>query len=156
MLNDVQQKVPLLMRVGMWLAALLGGTLWLGLFGAVAGCGNYFINGQAVSSTEFLSVIGIAGATLGSLLLAIAFGIRYERRWSRHLVLAFWLYAMALVAVLSSGVARVSSVLSMAPFLLGSAVYFYAADEVVAYFRAVQARDQRMLEFERRLGNSGT
>jgi hypothetical protein len=45
-LKDVQQSVPLLMRVGMWLAAFLGGIIWLGLLGAVAGCGNYFINGK--------------------------------------------------------------------------------------------------------------
>jgi hypothetical protein len=109
-----------------------------------------------VSSTDFHSVVGIAGATVATLLLAIAFGIRYERSWSRHVVLAFWLYAMGLVAVLSTGTARVSGVLSIVPFLAGSAIYLYAAEQVAAYFRAIRARDQCMLDFERRVGNSRT
>jgi hypothetical protein len=145
-------RVPTLMQAGMWLATFMGGLLWLTVLGAAAGCSRVAINGEHVSAADFLSTFGLASAILGSLLLGAAYGIWTERSWSRHVVIAFWCYLLLVLEMLATGPGRVPTMLSILPLLGGSAVYFYGADQVVAYFRALQAREQREAERSRTTG----
>ena len=145
-------RVPTLMQAGMWLATFMGGLLWLGVLGAATGCGRFGINGEQVTGGEFLSTFGVAWAILGSLLLGAAYGIWTERSWSRHVVIAFWCYQLLVMEMLVTGPGHVGAILSVLPFLGGSAVYFYAADEVVAYFRVLKSREQREAEWRRTAG----
>lgn len=140
------ERVPILMQAGMWLATFMGGLIWLSLLGAATGCGHFAINGDQVSGSEFLTTFGLAWAILGSLLLGAAYGIWTERSWSRHVVIAFWCYQLLLMEMLAAGPRRVAAMLSVLPFLGGAAVYFYAADEVAAYFRVLKGRERRRAE----------
>jgi hypothetical protein len=144
---------PTLLKIGMWLAAGFGGLLWLGLFGAATGCGHFAINGEVVSGADFLSEAGLAVAILGGLLLAAAYGIWTERTWSRHAVMGYWLYQLLFLEMLSSGAGHRATMLGMLPFLGGSAIYLYGADDATAYFRALKARDRRLAALDQPNGH---
>ena len=145
-------RVPTLMQAGMWLATFMGGLLWLGVLGAATGCGRFGINGEQVTGGEFLSTFGVAWAILGSLLLGAAYGIWTERSWSRHVVIAFWCYLLLVLEMHATGPGRVAATLTVLPFLGTAALYFYAADEVVGYFRVLKGREQRQAARDRTAG----
>ena len=142
-------RVPPLMRAGMWAAALMGSLLWIGVLGAATGCGRFGINGEQVTGGEFLTTFGVSWAILGSLLLGAAYGIWTERSWSRHVVIAFWCYQLLVMEVLVTGRGHLGATISVLPFLGGSVLYFYAAEEVVAYFRVLKEREKREAEWKR-------
>ena len=138
-------KMPLLMKVGMGLAALfpIGAVILLAL--AALGIGSFRIGNRPVAPGEWLRLAGPLFVVTGALMAAVAYACWKEKPWSRHLALAHWavvgLYALLLGlsgqlprylmwrALIETGV--------LGAFALW---YFYAKRNVVEYFRALRAR----------------
>lgn len=129
------------MRVGYWFALMLSFVLAAAFVMTAAGLLPYKIAGQTVTREAWWRVspvLVVVSACAG----AIAFGIRKQLPWSRHLVMLVW-PALALAALVSYGCGDIPrSVLVRA--LVEPAVltvlcgwYFYVKPNVVAYFRGL-------------------
>jgi hypothetical protein len=121
---------PVLLTIGMGLSFFAGPLFLLGALGAAAGLvdTSSFRN---LPSWSF-PVWGMAMLVLGGLLLAIALGIRRRAPWSRHLIIAFWVF-LAGLSVWSLAAYGKADFLWL-PCLAFAVWYLYWRKGVVRYF----------------------
>jgi hypothetical protein len=74
----------------MYFSAATGSLIFLALLAATCNTGTFTINDEKVSGGEFFRYVGLQGATIGVLLLLIAYGLWQERSWTRPLMMVFW------------------------------------------------------------------
>ncbi|MEP7199740.1 MAG: hypothetical protein ABI874_07990 [Chloroflexota bacterium] len=134
--------MPLLMKLGMGLAALFAlGAATLILL-AQFGIGLFEIDGQPVSANEWLRVSAPLFLIAGGLMAGIAYGFCTRKTWARRLVMALW-FAVGSYGLLTGVTGAVPiSVMWRAiiqAIVLGSVAswYFYRKRNVVEYFNAI-------------------
>ena len=82
---------PSLLTIGMYISGLIGAVSLIALVSAAANVGQFTMEGEPATGSEFLSRFGVLFAANGLLLLLIAWSIAHDRVWSRHLMLLFWI-----------------------------------------------------------------
>jgi hypothetical protein len=118
----------------------------LGVFASATGTGTVDAAGEPISSGEFLRTSGILVGFLGILSIAIGVGLFRERSWARWLIAFHWLLALAGAVGAGWGDGRgAGAALGAAQALPGLLVaywYLFFKENVVAYYRALEAHER--------------
>lgn len=138
-----QAPKPFLLQVGMIGSALCGAIFVAVLVLAPFNLGTYTINGAPATGPEFLRAAGVPFGLLGTLLLAIGFGLWFERAWTRLLMIGFWGVMLALgAAQMMDGSLTVSAglggIVEMLIALALAGWYLYQKPNVVAYYERLE------------------
>jgi peptidoglycan/LPS O-acetylase OafA/YrhL len=130
---------PVGLRVGFWFALLLSFGLAAAFALTAAGILPYKIAGQTVSREAWWRISPILPIVSADA-LAIAFGIRRRRPWTRHLVMLLW-PTLAVAAFVSyrrgdiPGSVLVRALVEPAVLTVLCGWYFYRKPNVMEYFR---------------------
>lgn len=133
---------PMLLTIGMYVAPAFGGLFLLIVLAAAFGAGDYTIDGEAVTGSEFLRRAGVLYAAVGGSALAAAYAIWQERSWSRWAIVGFWIAQIA--GAVGFGWAEggitgaVGAVAAMLLTLVVVGWYLFDKDNVVAYYRGLE------------------
>jgi hypothetical protein len=136
-------KMPLLIRISMWIASLY--TLWIIFLFVIAITGDAvgISSNIALDSILWLQLLGPLYLIKGSLLIAIVFGFYYHRAWSRHAVIILWIIAAVYALVLSAKVEYLRNQMQREMIQAGvlgivSVLYFYFKRSVREYYKALE------------------
>jgi hypothetical protein len=141
----MNRKVPFLIRILTWFAALASVGMYLSILLAILDIGPHIMGGERVTRSEWLQIAAPLVAVIGILMGCISYGFATEKAWSRHVVITMFvlivLYASILGAlnVLHHAImwrAIVNGTLSGG----ASVWYFYFKPNVAAYFRELKQR----------------
>ncbi len=135
----MDRKVPFLIRVFIWFAALACAGMYLSILLAILDIGPHMMGGERVTRSEWLHIAAPLVAVIGILMAMIAYGFAAQKPWSRHLVIAMFalivLYASVLGALNLVHHAIMWRAIINASVFGGAAVwYFYLKPNVATYF----------------------
>jgi len=141
----MDRKVPFLIRLFAWFAALASAGMYLSILLAILDIGPHIMGGERVTRTEWLHIAAPLVAVIGMLMAFISYGFATEKPWSRHLVIAMFVlivvYASILGALNLIHHAIMWRAIINASVFGGAAVwYFYFKPNVAAYFRELADR----------------
>lgn len=89
-----QAPRPGVLTLGMYVSLILVGLAVVGAIAASLDFGTYTVNGQPVSGPEFLRWAGLSTAlstaALFGLLLWVGMGLRWNKPWTRRVMVGFW------------------------------------------------------------------
>ncbi len=135
----MDRKVPFLIRVFIWFAALACAGMYLSILLAILDIGPHMMGGERVTRSEWLHIAAPLVAVIGILMAMIAYGFAAQKPWSRHLVIAMFalivLYASVLGALNLVHHAIMWRAIINASVFGGAAVwYYYLKPNVATYF----------------------
>ncbi len=145
----MNRKVPLLIRVFIWSAALASVGMYLSILLAVLDIGPHIMGGERVTREEWLHIAAPLVAVIGILMAYIPYGFATEKSWSRHVVIAIFVlivvYASALGApnVIHRAIMW-RAIINASVFGGVSVWYFYFKPNVAAYFRELKGSDDAL------------
>jgi hypothetical protein len=136
----MDRKVPFLIRVLIWFAALAAAGMYLSILLTILDIGPHTMGGERVTRSEWLQFAAPIVAVIGILMAFIAYGFATQKHWSRHVVIAMFalivLYASVLGALnLIHRAIMWRAIINALVFGAASAWYFYLKPNVAAYFR---------------------
>jgi hypothetical protein len=136
----MDRKVPFLIRVLIWFAALAAAGMYLSILLTILDIGPHTMGGERVARSEWLRIAAPLVAVIGILMAFIAYGFATQKHWSRHVVIAMFvlivLYASVLGALnLIHRAIMWRAIINALVFGAASAWYFYLKPNVAAYFR---------------------
>ncbi len=132
------QKRPLLMTVGMIIAALNAFAALVVTPAMLLSRDEVIANGKRMTSGYFAVHEFPPILVFGIMMAGISWSILKARPWSRHLVMAFWLFMLATAFIeVSPEEGRAGAMMLPAALLILSGMYFYLKQNVVAYYEEI-------------------
>ena len=141
----MDRKVPFLIRVFIWFAALASVGMYLSILLAVCDIGPHIMGGERVTRAEWLHIAAPLVAVIGILMAFIVYGFSAQKAWSRHVVISMFgliiVYASILGALNMIHRAVMWRAIINGTLSGGASVwYFYFKPNVTAYFRELANR----------------
>jgi hypothetical protein len=141
----MDRKVPFLIRVFIWFAALAFAGMYLSILLAILDIGPHMIGGEWVTRTEWLHIAAPLVAVIGILMAFIAYGFARQKGWSRHLVIAMFVLIVVYASILGAlnlihHAIMWRAIINASVFGAASVWYFYFKPSVAAYFRELANR----------------
>jgi len=141
----MDRKVPFLIRVFIWFAALASAGMYLSIVLALYDIGPHIMGGVRVTREEWLHIAAPLVAIIGILMALIAYGFAARKTWSRHLIITMFIlivvYASTLGALnLIYHAIMWRAIISVSIFGGASAWYFYLKPNVAGYFQELKNR----------------
>jgi len=139
----LRPRMPFLLAAALGIfAAAAAWSCWL-ILTMVVGDPTFDVNGQPADVTQLIRRLA---APLGIFCLVsggVVYGLRFERSWSRVLILFWWVAALALDWVFVDATSPGSYTLTAAAYpvfgLVASIVYLYAKQSVRDYYSTIAA-----------------
>ena len=135
------RQVPILIVLGIGFSWFFTGVAALMILftmvdaAFLGGVGKYKAAGGVVSPEEFLLTGGPVLALVAALMGTIAWGLQRRCRWSRYLVLAYWLLLLPLsLAGATAGSEAAQGVVIILVFASFTWWYFFRKTSVLLYF----------------------
>lgn len=141
----MSRKVPFLIRIFVWFAALAAAAMYLSIVLAIYDIGPHLMGGERVTRDEWLHIAAPLVAVIGCLMAFIAYGFAAKKPWSRHLVMTIFVLIIVYASTLGAlGLLRHTimwrAIINGAVFGCASAWYFYLKPNVSTYFRELKKR----------------
>jgi hypothetical protein len=141
----MNRKVPFLIRILTWFAALAAAAMYLSILLAIYDIGPHIMGGERVTRDQWLHIAAPLVAVIGILMALIAYGFAAQKPWSRHLVITIFALIIVYASTLGAlGLLRQSiiwrAIINGTVFGCASAWYFYLKPNVAAYFRELKNR----------------
>jgi hypothetical protein len=141
----MDRKVPFLIRVFTWFAALAAAGMFLSILLAVLDIGPHIMGGERVTREEWLHFAAPLVAVIGILMGFIAYGFATQKHWSRHLVITMFILIIVYASILGAlnlihHAIMWRAIINASVFGGASAWYFYFKPNVAAYFRELTNR----------------
>jgi hypothetical protein len=141
----MSRKIPFLIRILTWFAALAAAAMYLSILLAIYDIGPHLMGGERVTRDEWLHIAAPLVAIIGCLMAFIAYGSAAQKPWSRHLVITIFVliigYASTLGALsLIHRAIMWRAIINAAVFGCASIWYLYFKANVAAYFRELKKR----------------
>jgi hypothetical protein len=135
----MDRKVPFLIRVFTWFAALAAAGMFLSILLAVLDIGPHIMGGERVTREEWLHFAAPLVAVIGILMGFIAYGFATQKHWSRHLVITMFILIIVYASILGAlnlihHAIMWRAIINASVFGGASAWYFYFKPNVAAYF----------------------
>ena len=136
---------PFAIRILTWFAAFASVGMFLSILLAILDIGPHLMGGERVTRSEWLHIAAPLVALIGCLMVLIAYGLGTGKPWSRHIVMAIFIwivvYASALGALnMLRHTIMWRAIANASGFGGVAAWYFYLKANVVAYFRELANR----------------
>src|SRR6266496_3618478 len=96
----MDRKIPFLIRVFTWFAALAFVGMYLSILLAVLDIGPHIMGGERVTREEWLHIAAPLVAVIGVLMACIAYGFATQKYWSRYLVLGMFSLIIVYASIL--------------------------------------------------------
>jgi hypothetical protein len=141
----MDRKVPFLIRVFIWFAALASVGMYLSIVLAILDIGPHIMGGERVTRTEWLHIAAPLVAVIGVLMACISYGFATAKAWSRHVVISMFALIVVYATILGA-LNLIHRAIMWRAFLNGtlfggaSVWYFYFKPNVAEYFRELAKR----------------
>ncbi len=141
----MDRKVPFLIRVFIWFAALASVGMYLSILLAILDIGPHIMGGEHVTRTEWLHIAAPLVAVIGILMAFIAYGFSAQKAWSRGVVIAMFVLIIVYASILGAlnlihHAIMWRAIINGTLFGAASVWYFYSKPNVAAYFRELENR----------------